>query len=161
MKKIVCVCISICFLTFTISCATQSLPISPVSPTLNEKDLIDLPIEDREKLPQATFGQKVMGKGETVSADGILIDEREATRLSLIKAERDRLRAELVIEKKLRIKTDYLYQKALWESEIKFIKSQPNWFEKNDGKLGLAFGLFLGAALAIGVAASVNQVISK
>ena len=143
-----------------VSCASVVIPPSPKAPIIDDSKLVDQPIEDREAktLPKGSFGRKVLLKDNVAPGDGVLLDEKEVARLALIKAERDRLRADLLTERKLKANIDYIYQKALWESEVKFLKSQPSWWERHDGKIALFAGLLIGAVMSVGVAYGINRV---
>jgi hypothetical protein len=70
--------------------------------------------------------------------------------LAAIKAERDRRRKELEIERK-----KALIQKRIYESTIDHLKGKldqrSSWWEQNKGLLGFAIGTTVGMAIVVGI----------
>jgi hypothetical protein len=145
------------------ACSSVQLPPAPMPPVIDNSKLLAKPLEEREvkSLPTSTFGKKALLKGEVAQGDGVLLDEREVARLGLVKLERDNLRSEILSERILKEKSEYLYTKALWEYQVKLIQAQPSWWERHDGKIGLFVGFALGSLAAIGIAFGINRVIVK
>jgi hypothetical protein len=110
--------------------------------------LVSAPVEQREGYEE--------GKSEPIQRDqaapysGILMDEKKATRLAAIKAERDRRRAELeAITKKAEI------QKLIYESTVEHLKAKleakASWWERYKLFVGFGVGTVLGMAIVTGL----------
>jgi len=137
-----------------LNCASVPLPKSPIGPPdVKDTELVPLPSEEVNAvvLPKSMFGRVALLKGEAAPGDGVLLDASEVARLALIKAERDRLRSDLLTEKRLNRKEKYIYERALWESEVKFIQSTTGFWKEYGWKIALTGGILSGVLIGGGL----------
>ena len=105
------------------------------------------PIETREGYKPGK--SEVLPKGTAAPNNGILIDKERATYLAAIKAERDRRRAELEIEKK-----KAAIQKLIYESTLANIEARAKhmrWWHDNKGWIGFTLGGIIVGGLVVGL----------
>lgn len=140
-------------LSFLVGCATTSLPkLKTYEEAAREVDargsLVSPPVEQREGYEE--------GKSETIQKDqpasysGILMDEKKASKLIAIRAERDRRRVELeAISRKAEI------QKLVYESAIDHLKARldakASWWDRNKLFVGFSLGAVLGMVIVTGL----------
>lgn len=104
------------------------------------------PIEEREPLPKGDELATGVLAGEKVPFDGVMLSERLAAKLRLIKAERDTLREWLAIERQAAQRRHELVNQALTDMHQ---RAQRSWLERHAGTLGVYSGFVLGAATCI------------
>lgn len=133
-------------------------PLSLKEQKETDEEILGPPAEvDPEKLSalrSSEFKPLALDKDVPSPYEGILIDEYTAGLKVLIKAERDRRRRELIIERGARQQERDICMREINRLASRAEKNEPNWWDENKVPTVLLVGVTLGAAAAIGMAAS-------
>lgn len=105
-------------------------------------------IEIREPLPEGAEKAVALLKDEICPWDGVLLTERLATKYRLIRAERDKLRTVLEIERDAFSQKHKLMTQAVTDMYER-AKESENWWVRNKGILGAVGGFIVAAGTYI------------
>jgi hypothetical protein len=153
--KLVALLLTASILSLGCASATQKAPTLP----LYKPDPLPPPVEDRKDtvLPPKTgkpaaLVKCTVKKGETADKDcvvpytGILVDSYLLAKYKLQKAERDRMRNQIVIDRDAYTKTHAVTNEAF---QAMAERAKRSWWENNKGTVGFWGGLVVGMGLAI------------
>jgi len=120
--------------------------VEPLPPPLEEVQA--------KTLPEGPSTKQGLIKGTIAPWDGVMLSPRLAGEYVLVKAERDKLRPLLALERQVNADRFQLCNQTLTDVSK---KAERSWWEENKGLLGFFTGFVVAGAAAIGLAFGLNQ----
>ena len=111
-------------------------------------DPLPPPVETTAELPKKTGEPTALEAGTAAPFTGVLLDTYLVGKYKVIVAERDRLRAQILIERNARALVQSYYDAALTVAQK---RAERSWWERNGTWMGVVAGVLLTATLAIGL----------
>jgi hypothetical protein len=112
------------------------------------------PAETTADLPKKTGEPTALEMGAAAPFTGVLLDTYLVGKYKVISAERDRMRAQLLIERHARAQVQAYYDAALGDA---LKRAERSWWERNGTWVGVAAGVLLTSVLAIGLTYGVRE----
>lgn len=96
--------------------------------------------------------------GQVAQRAGVMMSMENAQRAALWRIGYDELRGLYEVDRRTWVAQRAVYEQGLVAADREIVRLQPTWWDVHEGRIALMVGVFLGAGLAVGLAAALNGV---
>lgn len=136
-----------------LGCSSVTQKPCVTTPTFTPEPL-PAPAETTADLPKKTGEPVALDAGTAAPFTGVLLDTYLVGKYKVIVAERDRMRAQILIERHARAQVQAYYDAALTDA---LKRTERSWWERNGTWVGVVAGVLLTSVLAIGLTYGVRE----
>lgn len=144
-------------MVLVMGCASAR-PLPARAPLVPVGEVALPPRPDAQPIAAAEQWVVPMEQGQCATRAGIQMSMANAQRAAQWRIGYDEIRGLYEVDRRTWVAQTAVFVEGLRTADREIERLRPTWFEQHSGQIGLATGLFLGAVLAVGIAAAIHQV---